>query len=157
MRFTSRLLVAAFAFAVPLPLLGAQGSGAAANISVIPRPQSVAAGRGTFTFTSRTVIWSDRADSAVARRFSRSLAPATRWICPCESGRRRAETESSFAAARVTRRSAPRGIARRAAGCRDDHVVGTGGRVLRDANAIAASSRRRLSLSPSGVKWTIPL
>ena len=65
MRFTSRLLVAAFAFAVPLPLLGAQGSGAAANISVIPRPQSVAAGRGTFTFTSRTVIWSDRADSAV--------------------------------------------------------------------------------------------
>jgi len=53
---------------------GAQTSG---SISVIPRPESLVVRSGWFKLTSRTVIWTDRADSAVAVRFARALAPAT--------------------------------------------------------------------------------
>ena len=47
------------------------------SVAVIPRPQSVTPGRGSFVLTPRTTIWSDRADSAVARRFARGLGAAT--------------------------------------------------------------------------------
>ena len=47
------------------------------GVAVIPRPETVAVVRGSFTLTPRTTIWSDKADSAVARQFARSLAPAT--------------------------------------------------------------------------------
>src|SRR5689334_1178086 len=77
MRFLSRLLSLAIALGLPLPLARAQGNNASATVSVIPRPESLVLGRGVFALTPRTTIWSDRADSAVARRFSRSLAPAT--------------------------------------------------------------------------------
>jgi hexosaminidase len=86
MRITYRTLFAAVAFAVPLAELGAQTNTSAASISVIPRPESLVAGRGSFTLTSRTTIWSDRADSAVARRFARSLAPSTALELPVRIG-----------------------------------------------------------------------
>ena len=47
------------------------------SISIIPRPASLTVGRGTFTLSPRTTIWTDRADSAVARGLARDLAPAT--------------------------------------------------------------------------------
>ncbi|MFI5229002.1 MAG: beta-N-acetylhexosaminidase [Gemmatimonadales bacterium] len=45
--------------------------------SIIPRPASLVRHAGTFTLTARTAIWADHADSAVAERFARGLAPAT--------------------------------------------------------------------------------
>ena len=56
------------------------------GVSVIPRPQSVVSRHGSFTLTARTSIWTDRADSAVARRFSRSLAEATGFDLPVRVG-----------------------------------------------------------------------
>ncbi|MEO7085480.1 MAG: glycoside hydrolase family 20 zincin-like fold domain-containing protein, partial [Gemmatimonadaceae bacterium] len=47
------------------------------SISVIPKPVTLTAGRGQFTLTGRTTIWTDRADSVVARRLARELAPST--------------------------------------------------------------------------------
>jgi hexosaminidase len=85
MRFTSRTFLVAIAFA-PLSFVGAQSNTAAGELSVIPRPTSLVAGRGVFTLSPRTTIWSDRADSAVARRFSRSLAPATALDLPVRIG-----------------------------------------------------------------------
>jgi hexosaminidase len=46
------------------------------GVAIIPRPLAVTRGRGSFVFTPRTTIWSDKADSAVARRFARGLAVA---------------------------------------------------------------------------------
>jgi hexosaminidase len=56
------------------------------GVAVIPRPQTVAMLRGSFTLTPRTVISCDKADSAVARQFSRSLAPATGFDLPVRIG-----------------------------------------------------------------------
>src|SRR6185437_7418544 len=53
------------------------GAQAPREPSVIPRPVSLTRSTGTFRLTARTSIWTDRADSAVAERFARSLAPAT--------------------------------------------------------------------------------
>ncbi len=67
----------------PLPLLlmlaGAASLPAqsADRVDIIPRPESVVTGNGTFLLTARTMLWADRADSAVARRFARDVAPAT--------------------------------------------------------------------------------
>lgn len=47
------------------------------SVAIIPRPVSVTPKHGTFTLTARTAIWTDRADSAVARSLARDLAPAT--------------------------------------------------------------------------------
>ena len=47
------------------------------GFSVIPRPESVVVRNGSFALTRRTVIATDRADSAIAVRFARSIAPAT--------------------------------------------------------------------------------
>ena len=47
------------------------------RVDIIPRPVSVVTGNGTFLLTARTTLWADRADSAVARRFARDVAPAT--------------------------------------------------------------------------------
>ena len=159
MRFTSRLFIAVFAFAVPLPLLGAQGSVAAANISVIPRPESVVAGRGTFTLTPRTTIWSDRADSAVARRFSRSLAPATALDLPVRIG------TSASGNRIVFRRAAARDTTLGAEGYRLDVKPGV---VTITSSAPAGAfyaTQTLLQLLPADIyrsapvgaqKWTIP-
>ena len=56
------------------PRLSAQ---AASEISIIPRPAVMQVGRGSFVIDARTTIWADRADSAVARRFARTIAPPT--------------------------------------------------------------------------------
>src|SRR5579884_2876040 len=47
------------------------------DVSIIPRPASITLGQGAFVLTRRTVIWSDPADTGVARRFARELVPAT--------------------------------------------------------------------------------
>ncbi|HEY2164831.1 MAG TPA: beta-N-acetylhexosaminidase [Gemmatimonadaceae bacterium] len=47
------------------------------GVGIIPRPASVFVGRGTFLLTVRTAVWTDREDSAVARRFAQDIAPAT--------------------------------------------------------------------------------
>jgi hexosaminidase len=49
----------------------------AADIAVVPRPASVSIGRGVFQLTARTAVWTNREDSAVARRFVLDVAPAT--------------------------------------------------------------------------------
>ena len=56
------------------------------SVAVIPRPQSVALHCGAFVLTPRTAIWSDKADSAVARRFARGLAVATGFDLPVRLG-----------------------------------------------------------------------
>jgi len=59
-------------------LVPATGSAQSSDgIDVIPRPVSVSAGRGVFRLTGRTVVWTVRQDSAVARRFVQDVAPAT--------------------------------------------------------------------------------
>jgi len=57
------------------------------DIAIIPRPVSLTRGNGSFSVTPRTRIFADRADSAVAVRFSRSLAPATGFALPVYVGR----------------------------------------------------------------------
>src|ERR1700733_5038736 len=52
-------------------------SGQTSSASIIPRPEQQTPGTGEFTLTARTIIYADRADSAVAARFARSIAPAT--------------------------------------------------------------------------------
>ena len=49
-----------------LALAVSAGAQTTDSISIIPRPVSVTPRRGAFTLTSRTAIWTDRADSAVA-------------------------------------------------------------------------------------------
>jgi hexosaminidase len=65
--------------AIALVVAGAAVASAqsAASLSIVPRPVSVTRQSGSFALGSRTVIFTDRADSAVADRFARSLAPAT--------------------------------------------------------------------------------
>ena len=65
------LLVWLLAGAASLPAQSAD------RVDIIPRPESVITGNGTFLLTARTTLWVDRADSAVARRFARDVAPAT--------------------------------------------------------------------------------
>ena len=47
------------------------------SIAIIPRPASLTVAPGWFVLSPRTTIWTDRADSAVARGLARALAPAT--------------------------------------------------------------------------------
>ena len=56
--------------------VGAARAQTAGEISVVPRPDSLVVRTGWFRLTPRTVIWTDRGDSAVAIRFARSIAPA---------------------------------------------------------------------------------
>ena len=71
-------------------------------ISVIPRPDSVVARSGWFKLTPRTVIWTDRGDSAVAARFARAIAPALGF-------QPRVAVGSSTSGSRIVfRRAAPR-------------------------------------------------
>ena len=65
---------------LPLLLLSTASASLAAQadrVDIVPRPASVVAGTGTFRLTARTTLWTDRADSGVARRFARDVAPAT--------------------------------------------------------------------------------
>ena len=55
---------------------GAARAQSAGGISIVPRPDSLAVRSGWFKLTPRTVIWTDRGDSAVAVRFARTIAPA---------------------------------------------------------------------------------
>jgi hexosaminidase len=86
MRFPLRALFLAFTLAEPSASARSQRPPAPPTIAVIPRPQSVVAGRGAFVLTPRTTIWSDKVDSAVARRFARSLSPATDMDLPVRLG-----------------------------------------------------------------------
>ena len=103
---------------------------------------------GTFTLTSRTSIWADRADSAVAERFARSLAPAT-GARAARASRNvgAAETRIVFRRARpsATRRSDPKAIA---STCGQASCTITSSaprrRVLRHANDPSAPSARDL-------------
>jgi hexosaminidase len=63
-----------------LALLAGSSPGVAQSAEVpaiIPRPVSMRVGRGSFLVGPRTTIWTDRADSAVAVGFARTLGPAT--------------------------------------------------------------------------------
>jgi hexosaminidase len=73
MRFGHHIIAALVLFSPRVAATAQSGDG----IAVIPRPLAVTPGRGSFVFTPRTTIWSDKADSAVARRFARGLAVAT--------------------------------------------------------------------------------
>jgi hexosaminidase len=52
-------------------------TGGADGVAIIPRPASVTTGHGTFLLTAKTAVWTNREDSAVARRFVQDIAPAT--------------------------------------------------------------------------------
>ncbi|HEY4304011.1 MAG TPA: beta-N-acetylhexosaminidase [Gemmatimonadaceae bacterium] len=77
-----RTFIAAAICAVPIAL-----SAQTADVAIIPRPVSLTRGSGSFTFTARTQLFADRADSAVAERFARSLAAATGFTLPVRIGR----------------------------------------------------------------------
>ena len=62
---------------IALAIAATAGAQQSAEPSLIPRPASLVRHSGAFTLTARTAIWADRADSAVAERFARVLAPAT--------------------------------------------------------------------------------
>jgi hexosaminidase len=56
------------------------------ELAIIPRPVSLTRGSGNFTLSGRTVISTDRGDSAVAARFARSIASATGFALPVRIG-----------------------------------------------------------------------
>ena len=74
------------AFAALLILAPSVVAAQADDPAIIPRPISVKSSKGLFTLTARTVIVTDRADSAVAQRFAFSLAPATGFALPVRLG-----------------------------------------------------------------------
>lgn len=63
--------------AAGLTLASAAAAQTTDSIAIIPRPVSLTPKHGAFTLTARTTIWTDRADSAVARGLARDIAPAT--------------------------------------------------------------------------------
>src|SRR5438105_14736035 len=83
MRFVHQIVVATL---VALPMHAGVTAQTSDGVAVVPRPQSVTRGRGSFALTARTTIWADKADSAVARRFARSLAAATGFDLPVHVG-----------------------------------------------------------------------
>jgi len=83
MRFVHQIVVAAL---VVLPMHAGLTAQTNDGVAVVPRPQSVTRGRGSFALTARTTIWADKADSAVARRFARSLSVATGFDLPVRVG-----------------------------------------------------------------------
>src|SRR4051812_15962301 len=83
MRFVHQIAVAAL---MVLPMHAGVTAQTGDGVAVIPRPQSVTRGRGSFALTARTTIWADKADSAVARRFARSLAISTGFDLPVHVG-----------------------------------------------------------------------
>src|SRR6266536_350727 len=83
MRFFHQIVAAAL---MTLPTHATLTAQTGDGVDVIPRPQAATRGRGSFTLTSQTTIWSDKADSAVARRFARGLATATGLDLPVRIG-----------------------------------------------------------------------
>ncbi|OFW11980.1 MAG: beta-N-acetylhexosaminidase [Acidobacteria bacterium RIFCSPLOWO2_02_FULL_67_36] len=55
-------------------------------VSVVPQPVKVTGRAGRFKLTGRTVIWTDRAGAAVARRLARDLEPATGFTLRVQVG-----------------------------------------------------------------------
>ena len=86
--------------------IGAAPAGAQVpdSVAIIPRPSSLTMGRGSFVLSPRTTIWSDRADSAVARALARDLSPATGYDLAVRIGAPRSGSRIVFrrAAARDT-------------------------------------------------------
>ncbi len=77
-RMRARLFAVASVAAVAAgtPRLASAQNAPPTEISIVPRPVSVTPASGAFTLGPRTTIYTDRADSAVARRFAREIAPA---------------------------------------------------------------------------------
>jgi hexosaminidase len=87
MRVTTLRLRACVVAAVVAGTVAASASAQAPDsIAIIPRPASLRVGHGWFVLSPHTVIWTDRADSAVARRLSRALSPATGYDLPVRVG-----------------------------------------------------------------------
>ena len=94
------------AFAALVVVAPSVAAAQANEIPVIPRPVSVKSSKGVFRLTARTVIVTDRADSAVAQRLAFALAPATGFALPVRLGttstlnrivfRRAASRDTSF-------------------------------------------------------------
>jgi hexosaminidase len=129
--------------------------------SVIPRPVSLARRAGTFILTARTSIWTDRADSAVAERFARSLAPATGFTLRVHVGVAAHGSTAMIVFARAPKRDTTLG----AEGYRLEVRPGLA-RITSSAAAGAfyATQTIRQLLPPeifrsapiAGVKWTMP-
>ena len=58
----------------------------APTIAVIPRPAQLTPRRGRFALTAATVIWTDRADTAVGHQLARYLEPATGFAFAVRTG-----------------------------------------------------------------------
>lgn len=156
MRFMHHILVPALMTLSTRATATAQGAG---GIAVIPRPQSVVSGRGSFALTARTTIWSDKADSAVARRFVRGLAVATGFDLPIQMGPARSGNRIVF------RRAAARDTTLGAEGYRLDVRPGVVTvTASMPAGAFYATQTLRQLLPPAifrsalvaGAAWTIP-
>jgi hexosaminidase len=78
-------------------------------ISVIPRPVLLSPGHGRFVLLPSTTIWTDRADSAVARRFARAIAPATGYDLVVRVGSAAKAGGSRIVFRRTTERDMPLG------------------------------------------------
>lgn len=87
MRLTSLARISRAVVGVVVIALPATASAQTADsIAIVPRPASITLGGGAFVLSPRTTIWTDRADSAVARRFVRELAPATGYALSVRVG-----------------------------------------------------------------------
>jgi hexosaminidase len=71
------------------------------SIAIIPRPASLTVRTGWFVLSPRTTIWTDRADSTVARGLARNLAPATGYDLVVRVGSARAGERIVFRRASV--------------------------------------------------------
>jgi hexosaminidase len=153
----TRLSLAALLLAAPLtaPLTASAGQSAYA---VIPRPSRLEPREGHFTVNARTVIWSDAASAAVARRLARWLEPATGYAFAVHTGGK------PPARAIVLRRD--RSLARlgREGYALDVRPTGVVARSSGDAGLFYAVETIRQLLPPeifreasvAGVAWTIP-
>jgi len=147
------------AFAVFVLMVPSLAAPQTDDVPVIPRPQSVKSAKGIFTLTAKTVIVTDRADSAVAQHFAFSLAPSTGFALTVRLG------SASSGNRIVFRRAAARDTSLGDEGYRLDVKPGVVTITsTKSAGAFYATQSLRQLLPPEifrdapipGTSWTIP-
>jgi len=147
------------AFAALVVVAPSLAAAQADDVPVIPRPLSVKSSTGVFRLTARTVIVSDRADSAVAQRLAFALAPATGFALPVRIGT--TSTLNRIVFRRAATRDTSFGVEGYRLDVRPGVVTITS---AKPAGAFYATQSLRQLLPPdifreapiAGASWTIP-
>jgi hexosaminidase len=130
----------------------------APTIAVIPQPVSLKPATGHFRLTSATVIWTDRASSAVGEQLARYLEPATGWTLRVRTGGAAPAGAISLRLDPTMKDAGPEGYALQV------RPTGIVARAAETAGLFYAVQTLRQLLPPqifrdaplSGVDWTLP-